>query len=42
MTIEGTEDVFIYEGSINGDVFEYFVTTLLPLLMLYNGQTNIQ
>ena len=38
MTMEGIEDVFVYEGSVSGDVFEYFVrTTLVPLLMPYNG-----
>ena len=41
MTMEGIEDVFVYEGSVNGDVFEYFVrTTLLPLLMPYDGQNK--
>ena len=39
--MEGIEDVFVYEGSVNGDVFEYFVrTTLLPLLMPYDGQNK--
>ena len=34
----GIEDTYIYEGSVNGDVFEHFVhTTLLPLLMPYNS-----
>ena len=38
MSMRGIEDAYIYEGSVNGDVFEHFVrTTLLPLLMPYNG-----
>ena len=38
MSMCGIEDVYIYEGSVNGEVFEHFVrTTLLPLLMPYNG-----
>ena len=38
MSMRGIEDAYIYEGSVNGDVFEHFVrTTLLPLLMSYNG-----
>ena len=38
MSMCGIEDVYIYGGSVNGEVFEYFVrTTLLPPLMPYNG-----
>ena len=38
MSMCGIEDVYIYEGNANGEVFEHFVrTTLLPLLMPYNG-----
>lgn len=34
----GIEDVYIQKGSVNGEVFEHFIrTTLLPLLMPYNG-----
>ena len=41
MTMEGIEDVFIHEDSTNGEVFEYFVRTiLLPLLKPYNGQNK--
>ena len=41
MTMDRIEDVFVHEGSVNGGVFEYFVrTTLLPILMPYNGQNK--
>ena len=34
----GVEDVYLTEGNVDGDVFEDFVrTTLLPLLLLFNG-----
>ena len=32
------EDIYITQGSVNGDLFEHFVATcLLPLLMPFNG-----
>ena len=41
MTTDGIKDVFVQEGPVNGDVFEYFVrTTLLPILMPYNSHNK--
>ena len=38
MSLSAMEDVYITEGSVNGDIFEDFVATcLLPQLMPFNG-----
>ena len=38
MSTRGVEDVYIHEGTVNGEVFEDFVrTTLLPVLQPFNG-----
>ena len=38
MSLQGVEDIYIAEGTVNGDVFEDFTrTTLLPLLQPFNG-----
>lgn len=41
MSMRGVEDVYIHEGTVNGDVFEDFVrTTLLPTLQPFNGTNS--
>jgi len=38
MSVQGIHDVFLAEGSINGDRFEFFIRNyLLPVLMPFNG-----
>ena len=38
MSLEGIHDVYLAEGSVNGEKFEHFVKEcLLPVLMPYNG-----
>ena len=38
VSTRGVEDVYIYKGTVNGEVFEDFVrTTLLPMLQPFNG-----
>ena len=38
MSVEGIHDVYLAEGSVDGDKFEYFVKEcLLPVLMNFNG-----
>ena len=38
MSTRGVEDVYIHEGTVNGEVFEDFArTTLLPILQSFNG-----
>ena len=38
MSVQGIHDVFLAEGSINGDRFEFFIRNyLLPVLMTFNG-----
>ena len=39
--MRGVEDVYIHEGTVNGDVFEDFVcTTLLPTLQPFDGTNS--
>ena len=39
--MRGVEDVYIHEGTVNGDVFEDCVhTTLLPTLQPFNGANS--
>lgn len=41
MSLEGVEDVYLSEENVNGVIFEDFVrTTLLPILMPFNGTNN--
>ena len=41
MLLQGVEDIYIAEGTINGDVFEDFTrATLLPLLQPFNGTNH--
>ena len=41
MSVDGIEDIYISEGSVNGGVFEDFVrTTLLLLLQPFNGTNS--
>ena len=36
--MRGIEDVYIHEGTVDGDVFQDFArTTLLPTLQPFNG-----
>ena len=38
MSVQGIHDVFLAEGSINGDRFEFFIRNfLLPVMMPFNG-----
>lgn len=38
VSVEGVHDVFLAEGSVDGDKFEYFVREcLLPVLLPFNG-----
>ena len=38
LSTEGIEDVYLTEGSVNGDVFERFVCTILmPIFRPFNG-----
>ena len=38
VSVEGTQDVYIAEGNVNGEKFSYFIEThLLPLLQEFNG-----
>ena len=38
MNMQGMEDAYIVEGTVNGDVFERFVTrSLVPILKPFNG-----
>lgn len=41
MSTRGIEDVYIHEGTVNGEVFEDFVfKTLLPILQPFNGTNS--
>ena len=41
MSLQGVEDIYVAEGTFNGDVFEDFTrTTLLPLLQPFNGTNH--
>jgi transposase len=38
MSVQGIHDVFLAEGSINGDRFQFFIRNyLLPVMMPFNG-----
>ena len=38
MSVQGIHDVFLAEGSVNGERFEFFIWNyLLPVLMPFNG-----
>ena len=38
MSTDGVEDIYIHEGSVNGEIFLDFIRKcLLPLLMPFNG-----
>ena len=41
MSLQDVEDIYIAEGTVNGDVFENFTrTTLLPLLQPFDGTNH--
>ncbi len=41
MSMDGVLDIYLVEGSVNGDVFMDFVRrTLLPLLMPFDGENE--
>ena len=41
ITTDGVEDLYLTEGSVNGDAFmEFFQQCLLPVLKPFNGQNT--